>query len=71
MIVLGTNQTQATNESLLKNCPYHGVTDFAPVAGITVIPHMLVVRKALQVKSVADLVDGARKGRTRQLRLDR
>ena len=30
MLVLGTNQTHATNQSLLKNCPYDGVTDFAP-----------------------------------------
>ena len=60
-LVLGTNQTHATNQSLLKNCPYDGVTDFAPVAGLTVIPHVLVLRKSLQVKSVAELVDGARK----------
>jgi tripartite-type tricarboxylate transporter receptor subunit TctC len=60
-LVLGTNQTHATNQSLLKNCPYDGVADFAPVAGLTVIPHMLVARKSLQVKSVAELVDGARK----------
>ncbi|MBZ0149220.1 MAG: tripartite tricarboxylate transporter substrate binding protein [Pseudorhodoplanes sp.] len=61
MLVLGTNQTHATNQSLLKNCPYDGVKDFAPVAGITVIPHMLVARKSLQVKSVAELVEGAKK----------
>jgi len=60
-LVLGTNQTHATNQSLLKNCPYDGVTDFAPVAGLTVIPHVLVLRKSLQVKSVAELVDGAKK----------
>jgi tripartite-type tricarboxylate transporter receptor subunit TctC len=61
MLVLGTNQTHATNQSLLKNCPYDGVTDFAPVAGVTVVPHLLVARKSLQVKSVAELVDGAKK----------
>jgi tripartite-type tricarboxylate transporter receptor subunit TctC len=61
MLILGTNQTHATNQSLLKNCPYDGVTDFAPVAGIAVIPHVLVLRKSLQVKSVAELVDGAKK----------
>lgn len=61
MLVLGTNQTHATNQSLLKNCPYDGVTDFAPVAGIAVIPHVLVLRKSLQVKSVAELVDSAKK----------
>ena len=65
MLVLGTNQTHATNQSLLKNCPYDGVTDFAPVGGITVIPHMLVARKSLQVKSVAELVEARRRCRTR------
>src|SRR5690349_1812071 len=27
-LVLGTNQTHATNQSLLKNCPYDAVKDF-------------------------------------------
>lgn len=60
-LVLGTNQTHATNQSLLKNCPYDGVTDFTPVAGIAVVPHVLVIRKSLQVKSVAELIDSAKK----------
>ena len=43
-LMLGTNQTHATNQSLLKNWPYDAVKDFAPVAGIADIPHVLVVR---------------------------
>ena len=43
-LILGTNQTHATNQSLLKNCPYDAVKDFAAVAGIADIPHGLVVR---------------------------
>src|SRR5262249_29981167 len=31
MLVLGTNQTHATNQSLIRNCPYDAVKDFAPV----------------------------------------
>ena len=46
-LVLGTNQTHATNQSLLKNMPYDAVKDFAPVAGIADIPHVLVVRREL------------------------
>ncbi len=61
MLVLGTNQTHATNQSLLKNCPYDGVTDFAPVAGLAVVPHVLVLRKSLQVKSLAELIESAKK----------
>ena len=51
-LVLGTNQTHATNQSLLKNCPYDAVKDFVPVAGIAEIPHVLVVRRGLEATSV-------------------
>ena len=46
--MLGTNQTHATNQSLMKNSPYDAVKDFAPVAGVAVIPHVLVARKDLR-----------------------
>jgi tripartite-type tricarboxylate transporter receptor subunit TctC len=55
-LVLGTNQTHATNQSLIKNCPYDAVRDFAPVAGIAAMPHVLVVRKTLGVAGVGDVV---------------
>src|SRR5215813_1819161 len=55
-LVLGTNQTHATNQSLIKNCPYDAVKDFTPVAGIAAMPHVLVVRKSLAVTSVGDVV---------------
>jgi tripartite-type tricarboxylate transporter receptor subunit TctC len=55
-LVLGTNQTHATNQSLIRNAPYDALKDFAPVAGIAEIPHVLVVRKDLGVASAADLV---------------
>lgn len=60
-LILGTNQTHATNQSLLKNCPYDAVRDFAPVAGIADIPHVLVVRRGLRAGSVAELIALARK----------
>jgi tripartite-type tricarboxylate transporter receptor subunit TctC len=60
-LVLGTNQTHATNQSLLKNCPYDAVTDFAAVAGIADVPHVLVVRRGLEAASVAALVELAKK----------
>ena len=59
-LVLGTNQTHATNQSLLKNCPYDAVTDFAPVAHIADIPHVLVVRRGLDADSAAALVELAK-----------
>src|SRR5215207_809958 len=55
-LILGTNQTHATNQSLIKNCPYDGVRDFAPVAGIAAMPHVLVVRKSLAAASVGEVV---------------
>jgi tripartite-type tricarboxylate transporter receptor subunit TctC len=56
MLVLGTNQTHATNQSLIRNCPYDAVTDFAPVAGIAAIPHVLVVPASLPVATAAAFV---------------
>ena len=56
MLVLATNQTHATNQSLIKNCPYDAVKDFVPVAGIAAMPHVLVVRNSLALTSVGDVV---------------
>jgi tripartite-type tricarboxylate transporter receptor subunit TctC len=55
-LILGTNQTHATNQSLLKNCPYDAVKDFAPVIGVTDIQHVLVVRRGLDAADVGALV---------------
>ena len=55
-LVLGTNQTHATNQTLLRNCPYDAVRDFTAVAGVADIQHVLVVRRGLPVDSVAALV---------------
>src|ERR1043166_5431701 len=59
-LILGTNQTHATNQSLLKNCPYDAVKDFTPVAGLAVIPHVMVARKALPVAGVSELIAAAK-----------
>jgi tripartite-type tricarboxylate transporter receptor subunit TctC len=60
-LILGTNQTHATNQSLLKNCPYDAVKDFAAVAGIADIPHVLVVKKGLDVADVGALMKLAKR----------
>ena len=60
-LILGTNQTHATNQSLLKNCPYDAVRDFSPVAGIADIQHVLVVRRGLEAADVGALVALAKK----------
>ncbi len=61
IIVLGTNQTHATNGVLLKEPGYDPVADFAPVAGIADLQHALVVRKDLPANSVQELIALAKK----------
>jgi tripartite-type tricarboxylate transporter receptor subunit TctC len=60
-LILGTNQTHATNQSLLRNCPYDAVRDFSPVAGIADIQHVLVARHGLEATDVGALVQIAKK----------
>ena len=60
-LILGTNQTHATTQSLFKNCPYDAVKDFSAVAGIADIPHVLVVRRGLETENVGALISLARK----------
>lgn len=55
-LVLGTNQTHATNQSLISNWSYDTVRDFSPVAGIALMPHVLVVSKDFAAANLAELV---------------
>jgi tripartite-type tricarboxylate transporter receptor subunit TctC len=60
-LVLGNNQTHATNALLLKDAGYDPIADFVPIAGLADLQHVLVVRKDLGVASVPQLVALARK----------
>jgi tripartite-type tricarboxylate transporter receptor subunit TctC len=61
-LVLGTNQTHATNISLLpQGGGYDPIRDFVPIAGLADLQHVLVVANELPVRSAADLVALARK----------
>ena len=55
-LVLGTNQTHATNAFLLREPGYDPQKDFAPVAGVGDLQHALVVPKTLAAATVADLI---------------
>jgi tripartite-type tricarboxylate transporter receptor subunit TctC len=55
-LVLGNNQTHATNAFLMKEPGYDPVADFAPVAGLADLQHVLVVRNDLGVQNVQELV---------------
>jgi tripartite-type tricarboxylate transporter receptor subunit TctC len=58
-LVLSTNQTHATNYILLKD-PGYEAKDFAAVAGLADLQHVLVVRNELPARSVAELVAHAK-----------
>ena len=47
VLLLGSNQTHGSNPGLLKEVGYDPVRDFAPIAGIGDLQHLLVVRKGL------------------------
>jgi tripartite-type tricarboxylate transporter receptor subunit TctC len=59
-LILGTNQTHATNQSLIKSWTFDAVKDFSPVAGVAAMPHVLVVRKEFPANSLADVVATAK-----------
>lgn len=60
-LVLGNNQTHATNSFLLKEPGYDPMVDFTPVAGLADLQHVLVVKNDLGAGTVAELVAIAKK----------
>ncbi len=53
---LANNATHATNSSLYPTLPYDAVKDFAPIALVATVTHLLVVHPSLGLKDVAGLV---------------
>ncbi|HRJ69855.1 MAG TPA: tripartite tricarboxylate transporter substrate binding protein [Beijerinckiaceae bacterium] len=60
-IVFGTNQTHCTNAFLLKEPGYDPVKDFAPLAALADLQHVLVLKKDLAAATGPDLAALARK----------
>lgn len=60
-VLITTNTTHAANEHLYKKLPYDAVKDFAPVTGLGKGGQVLVVNANSPYKSVAELLDAARK----------
>ncbi|RYX93147.1 MAG: tripartite tricarboxylate transporter substrate binding protein [Comamonadaceae bacterium] len=60
-LLMGTNQTHASNQSLIPNLGYDPVRDFECITAIGRIQHALVVRKDLGVRNLGELVALARK----------
>jgi tripartite-type tricarboxylate transporter receptor subunit TctC len=59
-LVLGTNQTHATNAFLLREPGYDVVADFAPVAGLADLQHALVVPKTSPDSALAEFIARAK-----------
>src|SRR4029079_6107862 len=55
-IILGTNQSHATNAILLKDAGYDPLLDFVPIAGLADLQHALVVRKDMAPAAVRDVI---------------
>lgn len=60
-VLITTNTTHAANEHLYKKLSYDPVKDFAPVTGLGKGGQVLVVNATSPLRSVADLVDFAKK----------
>ena len=55
-IIFGNNQTHGNNMFLMKEPGYDAIKDFAPLAGAGAFPHALVVKNALPVKTLPELI---------------
>ncbi len=60
-LMMGTNSTNAANIALFKKLAYDPEKDFAPIIRCVLGVNALVVNNDLPIKSVADLIDYARK----------
>ena len=55
-IMVSSNSAHAANQYLYKNLGYDPVKDFAPITGLTMNPHVLVVRSGLPVQNMRELI---------------
>lgn len=60
-LLFGTNTTQVANKYFFKTVPYDGEKDFSPVVVVGGVPHALVVHPSLNVNSVPELIEYAKK----------
>jgi len=59
-IFMASTSTLATNPALYKNLPYDPAKDIAPIALLTKVPNVLVVKPSFPANNVKELVDLAR-----------
>jgi tripartite-type tricarboxylate transporter receptor subunit TctC len=62
-IVLGHNQTHASNQAMMPRLPYHVVESFVPIAKLATVHHALVVPANSPSETLAQLIERGKKGR--------
>ncbi|TCH98561.1 tripartite tricarboxylate transporter substrate binding protein [Roseococcus sp. SYP-B2431] len=62
-IILGHNQTHASNQWMTRNLPYQVVESFAPIARLATVHHATVVPANSPARDMAGLIERGRGGR--------
>ena len=62
-IILGHNQTHASNQWMARNLPYNVTESFAPIARLATVHHATVVPANSHARSMAGLIEMGRGGR--------
>ncbi len=62
-VIIGHNQTHASNQWMARNLPYHVADSFAPVARLATVHHATVVPANSPARDMAGLVAMGREGR--------
>ena len=62
-LVLGHNQTHASNQVMVSKLPYHALDSFVPVAKLATVHHALVVPANSPSATLAELIGRGRQGR--------
>jgi tripartite-type tricarboxylate transporter receptor subunit TctC len=62
-IILGHNQTHASNQWMARNLPYNAIESFTPVARLATVHHATVVPANSQARTMAGLIEMGRGGR--------
>ena len=62
-IILGHNQTHASNQWMSRNLPYNVIDSFSPIARLATVHHTTVVPMSSSARSMAHLIEMGRGGR--------
>ena len=62
-IVLGHNQTHASNQAMVPALPYNVIDSFVPIAKLATVHHALVVPASSPSRTLAELIARGRSGR--------